>query len=335
MDDEDVLAWVREDFGIVLLRLERVDHGADAAARVWRGTAADGRTYAVKWTGGGTSAGLLVPALLTWSGVKGIAAPVQTRSAGLWSEREGRRLSLVPWVSDERALDTEMTEARWRSYGALLAGVHGTKADGVVADLLPRETYAHERWTSAAVRLTERLHGELTGDALVQSLVDEWRSASDRIAIVVEQTDALGRELAVEDVPFVLCHADPHRGNLLLTGDQAWLIDWDDAMFAPRERDLMFVLSNVLYFAPVTEEERAWFFAGYGPVDLDLRRIAYHQCVRTLEDAVDWAEQVLDPNDPERELALGIVRGVLSPNGLARSALALLRNLGRIEAVSH
>jgi len=33
------------------------------------------------------------------------------------------------------------------------------------------------------------------------------------------------------------CHGDPHLGNLLIGADHdVWLIDWDDAFTAPRER---------------------------------------------------------------------------------------------------
>lgn len=304
-----IVAWVGEDFGIELEKLDRVEHGADVAAAVWRGTAADGRAYAVKWSGGGSAAGLLVPALLASAGVQGITAPVRARSGELSTERDGRRLSVVPWISDEHSFDSEMTEARWRSYGAVLAAVHAASVEAEI----PQETYDHARWTRAALELPE----QLVGDELVQRLAAVWRTERERIRVIVDQTNALGRELAGETVPFVLCHADPHRGNVLLTGDQAWLIDWDDAMFSPRERDLMFALSGVSFFGPTTDQERAWFFDGYGPVDLDERRVAYHHGVRALDDLVSWSEQALDPKDPDRELALEIVQGLFSAGGLA------------------
>jgi Ser/Thr protein kinase RdoA (MazF antagonist) len=44
----------------------------------------------------------------------------------------------------------------------------------------------------------------------------------------------------------VLCHADLHTWNVLVdsVGD-LWIADWDEAVLAPRERDLMFVVGGI------------------------------------------------------------------------------------------
>lgn len=94
----------------------------------------------------------------------------------------------------------------------------------------------------------------------------------------------------------------------------------------------MFV-GGVLAFAPVTPQEQSWFFAGYGPADLDPVRLAYYRCTRALEDLVDPALQVLEVDRysaSDRADALSIVRGVLSPTGLARLALSSLLDLDRV-----
>jgi len=111
--DDRLRAWVREDFGVELASVDRVGHGADEAAELWRGVGRGGDRYAVKISGGGTSAGLLVAAHLAAHGVLGVAEPMPSRSGQPWSERDGRRLSLVPWVSDDRALAGGMTAQHW------------------------------------------------------------------------------------------------------------------------------------------------------------------------------------------------------------------------------
>jgi spectinomycin phosphotransferase len=56
----------------------------------------------------------------------------------------------------------------------------------------------------------------------------------------------------------VLCHGDPHLGNLLHEGaDVVSLVDWDDVVLAPRERDIMFLRGGVLAALPVTAEREA------------------------------------------------------------------------------
>ncbi len=55
-----------------------------------------------------------------------------------------------------------------------------------------------------------------------------------------QPTGSLGRSIA-DPRRWVLCHADLHAGNVLVGPDgPVTILDWDSAMFAPRERDLMF-----------------------------------------------------------------------------------------------
>jgi spectinomycin phosphotransferase len=332
--DERVREWVREDFGLALHSMHEVTDGADDNARLWRAVAAGGARYAVKLSGGGTAAGLRVSAQLARCGVSGVPAPVVTRDGRLFSERAGRRLSVVHWVSDLRAANAQaadaqaadaqaadtdaadapaavgMSAAHWASFGALLAAVHAAAP----REPLPREAHDHERVAATTRALDDRLRG-WHPDGLVRDLIAGWRAAAEDVSRLLELTDHLGHALRTAPSPpaMVLCHGDPHVGNLLL-GDagRVWLVDWDDVIVAPRERDLIHVVGGV--FAPVTPEQRAWFFDGYGPADLDPDRLTYHRCVRALEDFADFALHVLDVDRrpvAERATALAIVHGNL------------------------
>jgi len=327
-------AWVQQDFGVEITTLSPVEHGAEAAAQLWRGCGADGASYAVKLSGAGTPAGLILSAHLAEHGVADVPRPLMGAQGQPWSEREGRRLSVVPWVSEARALEGEMSAAHWTSYGALLAKVHATTVTDELATSLPREDHHHEQAASAtraldrSLRLVaEESEAGRPADPLVHALAQEWCAAGDRVLALLERADYLGRELQARKAPnVVVCHGDPHLGNVLIgQDDRVWLIDWDDSVLAPRERDLIFILGGVLAFAPVTPQQQAWFFDGYGATNLDPLRLAYYRCARALEDLACPAAQIVDlhrSTDRERADALSIVRGVLSPTGLVTLAQA-------------
>ncbi|MEK8105939.1 hypothetical protein NKG94_13775 [Micromonospora sp. M12] len=57
-------------FGLRLSTLDQVAHGADQHARLWLASTVDGARYAVKLSGGGTSAGLVVTAYLADQGCR-------------------------------------------------------------------------------------------------------------------------------------------------------------------------------------------------------------------------------------------------------------------------
>lgn len=331
-DPDQIRRWVAGDFGIELNEVAPVGDGGDAAAQLWRARTATGDTYAVKLTTGGSAAGLLLPALLAGSGVPGVGAPVCSRTAGLWSDRAAGRLSVTPWLSDRRALGGGMTPEHWMSLGALLSQVHGTRLSGPVVTALPRDIQHPDAEVAAAEALDRRLRpgtpaaGDGPADPIAEAVTRLWRRGRDRVHAVMSRADALGLVLRSRPAEPVVCHGDPHLGNVLLGGgDRVWLIDFDDAVVAPAERDLMFFRGGVLAFAPVRSAEHEAFFVGYGRVEIDPDRLAYYRCVRALQDLVDPVGQAVDVGGcpaPDRAIALKIAEGVLSATGLVELALS-------------
>jgi spectinomycin phosphotransferase len=217
---------------------------------------------------------------------------------------------VVTWVAGERAADVEPTLAQWTSLGEVLASVHAAPVPAELARVLRAE----DLW-----------HRELVADA--RPLVARWPDAADDLATVIASTERLAARLSTRTLQQVLCHADPHRGNLLVRGDQVWLVDWDDAVLAPRECDLMFGRVGLPFFGPADAAQRAAFDAGYGVTDADLDQelLAFYACRRALEDVTDWTRQALDVRLPphRRDECLAIVRDLLSPTGLVALAARL------------
>ncbi|MDG4809697.1 hypothetical protein O7634_23345 [Micromonospora sp. WMMD1120] len=182
-----VTEQVAAGFGLRLVTLEQVTHGADQHARLWLARTADGDRYAVKMSGGGNPAGLVVAAYLADHQVPGIAAPLRTGDGRLFVEYDGARLSVVPWVSDRRALDGPMTEAHWRAYGELLAAVHAVPVTDELRRLLPAGGATYPSIVAAARATAARLCGpEPVGlaDPLVVELAEVWSTVADRLVIL-------------------------------------------------------------------------------------------------------------------------------------------------------
>lgn len=335
--DAKLPGWLREDFGVEVVSLSRVAGGADTTAAVWRAVDGGGRSYAVKLSRSELSAGLRATAHLATAGVLGVPAPLPARSGKPWSRHDGAQLSLTPWVAGRRGAEPGMEAEQWRSFGRLLADVHAADVPSRLRAQLPVEDYrpAAESTVRAVDALVRQAAACGSGgteptDDLVAPLIHDWRTAADRIAMLTDRAGALGRELRGRQAQTVLTHGDAHAFNVLVAADgQVWLIDWDGAMVASRERDLVFVVGGVLADHPVSPEQQSEFFAGYGRVDLDPARLAYHLCLRALEDVGGWASDVLDSGGTLRARAdaLAIFRGLLSPTGIAERAVSSLRKL--------
>lgn len=324
---------VRDDFGIELTSLSPVAGGADTAAAVWRATAADGASYAMKLSHADMTAGLLATAHLATRAVRGVPAPLCARSGQLWSAHDGAQLALTPWVAGRRGIEHGMDADGWRCFGAVMAAVHSVDVPSRLGAALPVEDYvpvALPAVRALAARLRDgsvSRSADVGGDAddLTRAVIADWLAAADRIATLGERAETLGRDLRRRQVPNVLSHGDAHTGNLMIDEDgQVWLVDWDGVALAPRERDLMFVIGGVLADAPVSQQQMSWFFDGYGPTDVDPMLLSYYRCGRALEDVGGWSAVVLDDRGyppADRAEALAIFRGLLSPDGIVELAL--------------
>jgi spectinomycin phosphotransferase len=195
-----------------------------------------------------------------------------------------------------------MAPGQWRAYGALLRQIHATPISPELAHLLRRETFVPAE-AALVCDLDTHIDGRTLTDPVAQELASLWRERRDVIQQLVARTEALGQQLAHRPLVHVLCHADIHTNNVLLDTDGAvWIVDWDDTMLAPKERDLMFVVGGGLHRALVGLREEELVLQGYGATMLDSRALAYYRYLRAVSDLGEYGAQVLSPSD------LGVLR---------------------------
>ncbi|HYY09711.1 MAG TPA: phosphotransferase, partial [Kineosporiaceae bacterium] len=191
---------------------------------------------------------------------------------------------------------------------------------------LPAETY---RLAAApeVLGIAARLRPP-DADVLSAALRAVWRPALPLVEEVVDRAAALGARLAARRAPEVICHNDPHLGNVVVDDeDGVWLLDWDDCLLAPRERDLVLVHDwafpdCVPGQGAIGARELGWFREGYGDEPVDAELLAWFTAVRAVEE-LTWATRALDRDEDAaaRAFALEIVRWQLSPSGVPATAL--------------
>jgi spectinomycin phosphotransferase len=304
--------WVLEDFGLDVVELSPVAHGADLAAQVWKAATAT-NTYAVKWSGAGTNTGHQAAAFLADCGLPGIPEMIRTTEGGLWTfHGKKKRLTITPWIDGVRAADSGLTVEQWTEYGVLLRRVHDAEPPPRLRDALPRHSHIDARVPPVAEKLETRLTTQAPEDELEEELAAVWKQYEDTI------TNLRTARPPEPSGPRVICHGDPHLGNVLVD-DHLHLIDWDDVILAPREQDLMFMLGGMGDVGPTTPEHLDAFLTGYGPHPIDHEAVRYYRHVRALEDVITWSDQVI--TGPDNAYALSVVKGILT-KGLAALAVS-------------
>lgn len=312
----EVISYIAEDFGIHLICVETIDGGVDRAARNMRARTGDS-TYAIKWTTGGSTAGLVLPDILARRGMRTVAAPVLTRDGRPWSMRKGRRLSVTPWVGDRRGIDGGLDAGQWRALGELLAATHALSVTAELKAVLP---VADHHPDVAEVHATDALlRTSAPADALAAEVQRRWWEHTERVEAAVELVEQLASAVS----PATVCHTDAHLGNVLASPGRIWLIDWDDAALSVPEHDLVFVLGGTYGDEHIGERQRSWFFEGYGPASIDPVRLAYWRGARGLADIAFLAREAFTVGgsaEQWRTTAARMLAGELSPTGLIARA---------------
>jgi spectinomycin phosphotransferase len=154
-------------------------------------------------------------------------------------------LALYPVVNAGRGAEVGLSPAQWRQLGAALARVHATPQTPELTRLVGREGF----WPSRRELLRELeavVAGPTGDDPVAGELAAFWQAGKDVIDALVDRADRLGRQAARAPSQHVLCRADLHTWNVLVDGGgQLWIVDWDEAVLAPPERDLMFVVGGI------------------------------------------------------------------------------------------
>lgn len=322
--DGDIREALAAHYGLDLAGLRFLPLGHDSAAWVYRAAAADGRAYFVKLRlSVANPAALLVPRHLHDHGVRQVVAPLPTRSGALWAHAASYALILYPFVEGASGMAHGMAADQWRAYGATLRQIHDAPVGEALACELRREQFAPPgaatiRALEAQIAAGEPAHAE------ARALADLWRERRATIETLLARVAELGPRLAQSAPPLLLCHADIHTNNLLVDpAGQVWVVDWDETLLAPRERDLMFAAGGISAQL-VRPHEEAWFFEGYGPVAIDPLALAYYRAAWAVEDIAAFGASVClrpDLGPHSRQEALRSLGGLFAPGEIVAIAL--------------
>jgi spectinomycin phosphotransferase len=307
-----IIAAVHGHYGIAVAVLTFLPIGNDSATWVYRLQASDGDTLFLKLRKGtANEPSFVVPRYLADHGVTHVVAALPSGGGALWVDVEGFALALYPFIDGTIGTDAGMTERHWIAYGAALRQIHDTELPPEIARLVRRETFIPDRGDVIA-HLDTLLSTRTFTDPAERELAAFWQEQQEEIRRLADRAAILGRRLQAADPPLVLCHADIHTWNLLIDStDRLWIVDWDEVMLAPKERDLMFVVGG-LSTELLGPREEAWFFEGYGATTVDPLALAFYRSARAVSDLGAYAEDVFLTPDASAATKRASVQGFLS-----------------------
>jgi spectinomycin phosphotransferase len=318
IEDEVIIRCLQQEYGLPVEWVEFLPLGADLNTAVYRAAAQDVGSYFVKLRSGVfDETSVMLPKWLSDNGIPHIIAPLTTLHAQLWTQVEKYTLISYPFITGQDGYAVPLTDEHWRAFGATLRQIHTAQVPGTIHRRIPLERYSgHARATVA--QFISRLELEVHGDDVAQETVAFLAKKRDMIEKLVHRTERLAQELQSQPPALVVCHSDLHAGNLHMTASGKWyIVDWDDPILAPKERDLMYAGGGQGFIGHTPQEEEALFYEGYGPVPVNASALTYYRCERVVQDIAIYCEQLLQSSEggEDRQQSLHYLKSNFLPGG--------------------
>jgi spectinomycin phosphotransferase len=298
--EERLRGCLRDQYGLILATLEFLPRGLDFNAGVYRVVSEQGTSYLLKVTTRSLyEPGFLVPAYLSKQGITSVVAPVPTKSSALWTKLMDWTVIVYPFIDGDTSL-AGMTNEHWKEVGTIFKGIHQVRHSPESFPSLRKESFdpaEYTRWVHDFE--TQHLLSRHGGSASERDLLTSWVSHQSTIRTVVTSLEKLAEVLRSRIFPYVICHADLHPANLIRDhAGHVFVIDWDEVMLAPKERDFIFVRS------PQADA----FWEGYGQREIDWMVLAYFLWERVVQDLIVNAQDVCFRDDLAEETKADIAK---------------------------
>ena len=289
--DEKIISALRENYALDVTGIDFLSLGLDSSAWAYRVETKNAAYFLKLRKMIPNPAGILIPRFLKHQGIQQIMASLATKNGEAWASAEGFFFILYPFIIGERVMDVGMSDVHWVEFGSVLKRLHTTQPTPELLCQIKRETFVPKQ-LSFAKELHAQVKARKYDDPFQKELAEFWLENYGTIETILQRTEALSKRMQETKFEFVLCHADIHTANVLLTADdKIYLVDWDETLLAPKERDLLFIIGSIFNDTSNGRWE-GLFFQGYGETEVDPLALAYYRYDWCVEDIGEFAEDV-------------------------------------------
>jgi spectinomycin phosphotransferase len=294
LPEEKIIACLQDEYDLQAVEIAFLPLGADRNTAVYRIVADDGAVYFLKLRQGDfNETSVTLPKFLSDQGIPQIIACLATQRGQLWTSLDSYRVLLYPFVEGHNGYELDLSDRHWIEFGRALKRIQSLDLPAVLSSHIRRETYSAQ-WREIVKTFVGRVEEETFDEPIAARLATFLNGKRAEILDLVERTERLAQALRTRSPEFVLCHSDIHAGNILIdVNGNFYIVDWDDPILAPKERDLMYAGGGQFGVRRTPEEEETLFYRGYGQTQVDPDALAYYRYERIIEDIAVYCEELL------------------------------------------
>ena len=241
--------------------------------------------------------------LFTKAGVRNVAHPITTGKGQIRIQIGHFHIALFSLISGKTAEEQKLTDGQLERLGQLLAETHQSKT--IIGEYSVRENFEIPFKDRIVAVFNEM--SKITGNSTkyknkLKSFLEPHRKK------FMEELGTLGelqRKVRRKNLEFVNCHGEPSPGNVMSSNTgEVYLLDWDQPIFAPKEKDLLFFKDNI---EPVMKGYS--LFSKDNDIDGDVMEFYGH--LWNLGEIADYGNKILFQNysDAQNQIWLDSLKG--------------------------
>lgn len=316
-----IIDCLNTNYGIKVTSLTFLPWGADINASVYKAQTKD-KSYFVKLKRGHNHEPSVVLArFLHDAGISQVIPPLKTIQGRPILIMNDFTLIVYPFIEGVDGFNRKLTEDQWITLGKTMRQVHELNIPLSIQNQIRREVY-EPKWRETVRLFYEHIEGKHTGDEVALKLLKFMKENLIFIKRLVDRAEQLSQKIKAQSPKFVLCHSDIHGGNVLIDNkNKLYIVDWDEPIMAPKERDLMFIGGGVANIWNKPDEE-ALFYQGYGNIEVDKTILAYYRHQRIVEDIAEYGQELLlsSAGGENRQVMYQYFIDMFEPNGVVEIA---------------
>lgn len=318
-----IINWLKIYYLIETTSLTPLPLGADPNAYTFKVRAENQKTYFVK-----VKKGSIHPIhhdilhFLKESKVDKLILPIETTTGLLIQDVEGFSLLVYPFIPGVNGFSQPLSDNQWIELGQAMRQIHQAHLPQSLLQSIRKEQFS-PKWREFVRSLYSKPINTDDCDDIALSFYQFLQENKSIILQLVSCSHKLSEQVQSTASQFVFCHSDIHGGNIIIDDDRLYIVDWDDPILAPKERDLMFFGGGVGNVWNQSKEEKL-FYQGYGQTRIDWSLMSYYRFERIVEDIAEYAnELLLEPKKNTHRLEmLGHFMSIFKPGGVVQIAFA-------------
>lgn len=327
ISNERIIDCLNTDYGIKVRRLTFLPIGADINASVYKAEA-DDQSYFIKIKRGhhhDISAAIIM--LLHNTGIQHIIPPIKNILGQSIQLIDDFTIIVSPFVEGQDGFNRDLTDNQWVTLGQVMKQIHETAVPTSIQHMIRHEDYS-PKWREAVLSLYADIELSPSTDEILLKFIAFMKDHREIIHRLIHRAEELSKQIQDQTPEFVLCHSDIHGGNVLIDGNNIiYMVDWDDPIMAPKERDLMFIGGGVATVWNKPHEEK-YFYKGYGNTEINMEILAYYRHERIVEDIALIGQLLLTSVDNQSRIeSYKHFIDQFAPNGVVEIAFKTDENL--------